>query len=244
MKKYISLSKYPGRVGEFFYNNFFKYYGVDAVYEPRGTNNLYQSLKTANLENVAGISISMPYKKEVLQHLNNVSAYCDIYNTCNTIKVDGNNLIGYNTDYYGMVEVCKHIPDDSRITILGDGAMANMFIKYLEYGHYGNLNICARKLNTWENRNISTDVIINCTGLGTSTSESPYQNLPSDVSTIIDLSLKDNILKKQSMDSTIKYISGQEFYKNQFLKQFEIYTGITSSIETFNKIERKLYETV
>ena len=41
--------------------------------------------------------------------------------------------------------------------------------------------------------------------------------------------MTDNDLKKQTISSDIKYIGGKEFYRHQFKKQFEIYTGITLS---------------
>ena len=44
--------------------------------------------------------------------------------------------------------------------------------------------------------------------------------------------------------NNIKYISGKEFYKFQFLSQFEIYTGIKSNIDVYNEIESRQYETV
>jgi shikimate 5-dehydrogenase len=83
-------------------------------------------------------------------------------------------------------------------------------------------------LGNWDQIQSLTGTIINCTSLGTSTKDSPFIKLP-NLSHIIDLSMTDNELKKQTMLSDIKYISGKEFYLQQFKKQFEIYTGITLS---------------
>jgi shikimate 5-dehydrogenase len=115
---------------------------------------------------------------------------------------------------------------------------------YLEEAHFGNINMCARKAGTWENRHAPADVIINATGLGTSTSESPYEELPEGVRLVIDLAIKTNNLEKQCLDKNVKYVSGREFYREQFLKQFKIYTGIEPDRQVFNNIERKLYETI
>ena len=244
MKKYVSFSRYPGKVGEYFYSKFFEHYGISAVYEPQGTDNLQKSLEKAVMDDVAGISVSMPFKQTVLNLLDKKTSYCELYNSCNTINIENNLLVGYNADYYGMQHVCKDIPKNSTITILGNGAMASMFTSYLEYDFYAGLRICARSSNTWEDRHLPTDVIINCTALGTSTHESPYEHLPAGTKLVIDLAIKDNDLQLQCQNANVKYKSGKEFYKEQFLNQFKIYTGIVPDSDLFNQFERQLYEKI
>jgi len=139
------------------------------------------------------------------------------------VKVDGK-YIGYNADYYGALHVLKYITDSSPINILGNGAMGNMFKKIL-----GNkATIYSRSLGNWDGIHSLTGTIINCTSLGTSTTDSPFTKLP-NLSLVIDLAMTDNELKKQTISSDIKYIGGKDFYQQQFRKQFEIYTGITLS---------------
>lgn len=244
MKKYISLSEFPGRTGQYFYTRFFKHYGIDAVYEPRGTDNLAKSLHYAIEEQVSGISVSMPFKKQVLRFLNTTSSYVDIYNSCNTILVQDKQFIGYNTDIAGVEWACKQIGDVNRITILGSGAMASMFIKCLEADNYGKINIAARALGSWPNKDLPTDVVINATALGTSSTDSPYTELPIGAKLIIDLAIKNNDLQKQCLDAGVKYLSGMEFYKQQFLAQFKIYTGINPDPNLFDQFELQQYETV
>ena len=244
MKKYISISQYPGKTGQYFYTKFFEYYNIDAVYEPYGTNNFNKSIEQAVLDNVSGISVSMPYKKEVLKYLDKMTSYCELYKICNTVVINDGKLVGYNCDIAGVDHVLKNIQFEDMITILGNGAMADMFIKNLEHTHYGNLNICARNLNSWENRNKPTDVVINCTGLGTSTRFSPFDTLPEGIRLVVDLAIPDNQLKEQCIESGVKYINGKEFYKQQFIKQFEVYTGIVPDSALFDKFEKQLYETI
>jgi shikimate dehydrogenase len=244
MKKFISLSQYPGKTGLYFYTEFFKHYNIDAVYEPRSCDNIEQSLKDALNENISGISISMPFKKTVIPLLNQKTAYVELYNSCNTIKIDKESICGYNADLAGVEQVAKHILLNDRITVLGAGAIGSMFVKYLEHSHYDKLNVCARNLGTWNERYKSTDIVINCTALGTSTEESPYKlgQIPTSTRLVIDLSIKDNEFKQQCQTYGIKYISGREFYRSQFLKQFEIYTGIKPDPRIYDQIESKQYE--
>jgi shikimate dehydrogenase len=239
MKKFISISQYPGRTGQYFYAKFFEHYGVDAKYEARAATDLAQGIVHALEEDVAGISVSMPYKKAIIEFLDYKTSYVDLYQSCNTVVVDDKKLKGYNADLAGVEWACQHIQDAKRITILGSGAMASMFVKYLEEDHYGKINIAARKLNSWQNKDLATDIVINATGLGTALLESPYDVLPKDVKLVIDLAIKDNTLAKQCQAAGVKYLSGIDFYKQQFLAQFKIYTGIEASGELFDEFRQQ-----
>ena len=172
--------------------------------------------------------------------------YVDLYNSCNTIKIEKGLTYGYNADFAGIEYACKEIRLGDKITILGGGAIGTMFVKYLEEQHYGDLNVCTKSGGTWNNRYGYSDVVINCTALGTSMYESPYKigQIPPAARVVIDLAIKDNELQEQCKIARVKYVSGREFYRSQFLKQFEIYTGIKPSIDVYNEIESKQYETV
>jgi shikimate dehydrogenase len=246
MKKFISLSQYPGKTGQYFYTEFFKHYNIDATYEPLASSDVEKSIKQAIQEGVSGISISMPFKRAVIPLLNKKHPYVDLYNSCNTIKIDKDITHGYNADFAGVESVCKEIRQGDKITILGAGAIGSMFVKYLEENHYENLNVCTKTSATWNNRYSYSDIIINCTALGTSTFESPYKigQMPPAARVVIDLAIKDNELQEQCKIARVKYISGREFYRAQFLKQFEIYTGIKPDEQVYNEIESKQYETV
>lgn len=246
MKKFISLSKFPGKTGQYFYTEFFKHYKIDATYEPLACTNIEQAITQAVDNGVSGISVSMPFKQSIIPYLNKKHPYVALYNSCNTIIINKGQTHGYNADLAGVEYVCKYINKNDKITILGAGAIGSMFVKYLEEEHYENLNVCARNLSTWNERYKSADIIINCTALGTSTEESPYMlgQIPPNARLVIDLAIKDNEFKQQCQNYSIKYVSGREFYRSQFLKQFEIYTGIKPSEQVYDEIESKQYETI
>lgn len=235
IKKYVSVSKYPGKTGEHYYKQFFKHYNISATYAAIGTDNLKRTISWALDNNVSGVSISMPFKTEILSMLNGASNECVNYNTCNTVVVTDGKLFGYNCDFYGMVEVTKNINKSDTVTILGNGAMGKMFAKYLS--NY-NVTVCARNNGTWDNRHNNTNVIINCTGLGTSTTSSPYTEIPKECNLVIDLAVATNHLQQQCNALGVKYCSGREFYKHQFLNQFKIYTDIESEGLIYDRYEK------
>lgn len=233
MKKIVvSLSQYPGTTGKTYYTKFFQKYNLDYTYEPLGTDNLDKSVYEVLNQGVSGISISMPFKKDIIKYLDVLDQSVVDYNSCNTILVKNNQLIGYNSDLYGILHVKNYIKPTDGITILGNGCMSQMFQKVLlDY----NVKIYARSLGNWDKKSTPADVIINCTALGTSTDQSPFVTIP-QCNLVIDLSLKPNQLKNQCQRAVTKYIPGIEFYKYQFLNQFKIYTGLDLHAEEFDTI--------
>ena len=85
MNKYISLSKYPGKQGFYYYTEFFKLYNIDAEYTPIGTDNLQEEISRAKDSDVKGISVSMPFKQEIIKYLDWADSTVTEYETCNTV---------------------------------------------------------------------------------------------------------------------------------------------------------------
>lgn len=228
MKHYISLSKFPGTTGTYFYNNYFQYYDYPAVYAAHSCVDISE-IELLH-DNVHGISISMPFKQDVLKYVDFIDSTALYYHSANTIVRENNSLVAYNCDFNGVEHTSKYIEKDMRVSILGNGSMANMYFRYLNDYQY-DVTKYARNLNNWDQRHYDTDVIINCTGLGTIVPYSPYETLPK-CSVVIDLALKDNVLSTQCKN--VKYVPGIEFYKHQFLAQFKLYTGIDPDTEYFD----------
>lgn len=237
MKKFISLSKHPGSNGSYYYNNFFKIYNIDATYSSIGTDNLKKELTNQIKNKISGISISMPFKQEIISYLDVFDKTVEKYNSCNTLVIDGSNVSGYNTDYFGAAHILSKIPKGSSISILGAGSMGMMIYEMLDQS----AELYSIRLGNWSSRYAMNDVIINCTNQGTSTIQSPLEYIPNNVSMIIDLTINDCELMLQSHKRGINYISGHEFYKFQFLKQFEIYTGVIPNTDIYDMLrgERK-----
>lgn len=235
MKKFISLARSPGKTGQYFYNSFFNYYKINATYEPFKTDNLTQSILDAVSDGVEGVSITMPFKKAIIPLLDNSDNLVSVYQSCNTVKIIDGKLYGYNCDIEGVIHVSQNIKVDDRISILGDGAIGSMFAKYLEsYNH----KVYVRS-NNWDDRIAETNVVINCTPCGT-----PYSSLPVGTRLVIDMSVTKNYLEEQCSISNIRYVSGREFYKCQFLRQFEIYTGIKPLSEVYDIFAEKFHQSI
>lgn len=230
MKNFLSFSSNPGTTGLRYYSYFFKKYNIDAVYIPKKAENLNDAIGYARSVKASGFSVSMPFKKEIITYLNEMDASVFEYATCNTVKIVDDKLIGYNADYLGALAILKLIKPYHHVTILGNGAMGSMLHKLIP-----NAKLISRSLKNWEDRILGSDVIINCSALGTISEESPFVELPK-TNLVIDLALKNNNLKLQCQLKNVKYVSGIYFYKHNFLEQFKIYTGIRLHENEFEEL--------
>lgn len=242
MKKFASISVSPGKTGTFFYSSFFKKYNIDASYEAfaASEDNFFTVLNELKEKNYNGISISMPFKTTVIDYLRKYGKLTKNvvdYNSCNTILFD-KEIVGYNADLNGVIEISKLC--SPKIAILGSGAMGNMFYDYLSLKFY--VDLFSRRKPNWHNRHEPVyNTIINCTEMGTTTTLSPLDYIPSSTKLVVDLSLKSNDLYTLCNTSSINYLSGLDFYKYQFMEQFYIYTDIKITEVEFDDVA-KLYK--
>jgi shikimate dehydrogenase len=230
-KYFYSLSKHPGKTGELYYKILFEDKKLPYTYAALECNNLIRYIKQLLAIGAAGVSISMPYKTEIISLLDDRDTYVNMFNSCNTVIIDDGKLKGYNTDYYGAIYAISQIPKDMPVSILGDGAMGRMFKRILP-----GATVFSRKLGNWGDRYNIAGAVINCTSFGTVGFTSPFEKLP-DVSVVIDLAISANDLKNQTEEKAITYIPGRDFYRHQFIKQFEIYTGVPLTIEDITKYD-------
>lgn len=231
MSQFFSLSKYPGKTGEHFFNSMFKKFNMSHTYTALACDNITDGVREMKACDAAGFSVSMPYKTDVMREIDFIENTVNRFNSCNTVYKERDGLHGYNTDYFGAYHVLRQVLDNSRISILGDGAMGNMFKKMLG----DRAIVYSRKLGNWEYRYRADDVVINCTSYGTAIQDSPFNVLP-PVKLVIDLAIKANQLEQQTTAVDVKYIGGMEFYKYQFIRQFGIYTKKLITIEDVNSI--------
>ncbi len=106
----------------------------------------------------SGINVTIPYKKDVIPCLDELSPVAQMMGAVNTIvrQKDGT-LLGHNTDYFGFLSLVKHsgiAVQGKKILVLGSGGASNTVVKALtDLGaepvvisrsgehHYGNLHL-------------------------------------------------------------------------------------------------------
>lgn len=226
--KFFSLSKFPGKTGEYYYNTLFKRYGIYATYTALECTDIETGVNEMRSIGASGFSVSMPYKNSVMKFIDKLDESVIKYSSCNTVLNKKGKLVGYNTDLAGVMYFSSLAI--TPVSILGNGSMGTMFSAMVP-----NAKVYARNLGNWEDRNFITGTVINCTGLGTSTKESPLETLD-NINLVLDLAIKENELTDQCKKLGIRYIGGIEFYKRQLLHQFRYYTKLKIKIEELENI--------
>ncbi len=227
-KLFVSFALKPGKTGETFYNALFKHHNIDAEYVACKCIDLKNDIAAAK-DVCAGISVTMPYKTQLIPYIDNWQ--CDI-GIANTIKIKQDRLIAYNSDLSGLRDILKDRLNKKTITLLGDGAMAQNIIKIASDAK---IKQYSRSLNNWNNRHSASDILINATSIGMNLEESPVDKVNADL--VIDCVIGKTKLIKLSTN----YITGAEIYIAQFNHQFEIYTGIQPDAEVVAKVAKELF---
>jgi shikimate dehydrogenase len=142
-----------------------------------------------NNKNLKGLSVTIPYKEQVLQYVDELSDEVKFIGATNSLKISDNRLIAYNTDIIGFEKsFCKELkPVHSKALILGTGG-ASKAVQFV-----------LRKLNIYylvvtRNKNFEKGycnynlideaimkeytVIINCSPVGMSPNENAYPKIP------------------------------------------------------------------
>lgn len=121
--------------------------------EPEGIEDL---LKNGDFD---GLNVTIPYKKEVLQYLDEVDELALRLGSVNTIVRRDGRLVGHNSDYYGFASMVKRTRIDvagKKVLVLGSGGASVTVRAVLEdlganvvivsrtgENHYGNLHLHA-----------------------------------------------------------------------------------------------------
>ena len=230
-----SLSNYPGNTGTYYYSKFFEEYKYQAEYNAFGVKDLSSGISDLISKGYKGFSLSMPFKQEIIDHLDVSDSLCQKYKSCNTVLIKNDTLHGFNTDIYGVYRVVKEISADDKVVVLGNGCMGKMFVSYL--AHMGlNFKVFAPSLANWDQRHTASTVVINCTPYGTANTKSPLESLVG-TNKVYDLTFNGKDLAKQS--AKVDYYSGIYFYKEVFLKQFQLYSGIIADPDMFDYFTTK-----
>jgi len=107
-------------------NRAFAERGLDAVYVPLQAESMDAFTEALPALDLAGFSVTRPYKSHILQYLESVTAHADEAGSVNTVVVQDGRLVGLSTDGDGvLLPLRKRLdPAGRRIAILGAGGAA------------------------------------------------------------------------------------------------------------------------
>ena len=244
---------------------------MNAAFRRETVNAVYLSLHAKSLKDllscvrdipIRGLSITMPYKQEIVEELENSDPLTRLVGACNTLvrSADGK-LYGFNTDVAGVVvplEQRIHLTG-ARILVLGAGGVARaaafglkakgaeVFItnRTPEKGQTLARQAKVKYLKRAEVAKQSFDVIINATPVGMgSNKQSPLQEKELNTKYLFDLvyAPAETRLIKMARAKGVQVIPGLEMFVQQGARQFEIWTGKPAPVAEMAYVVTKALE--
>ena len=118
-----------------------------------------------------GINVTIPYKKDVIPYLDELSPVARKMGAVNTIVRRDGKLIGHNTDYFGfksMVHRSGLNVTGKKCLVLGSGGASNTAVAVLKEMEADVVVISRSGENNYSNLHLHADaaVIVNCTPVG------------------------------------------------------------------------------
>tara|TARA_Y100001963_G_scaffold156207_1_gene249235 strand:+ start:743 stop:1384 length:642 start_codon:yes stop_codon:yes gene_type:complete len=198
---YCSFAKEAGNTGCQMMNTAFHYHGLNKIYKSFSIDNIEDAVKSVRTLNIKGFAITMPYKKEVLKYVDELSETVKDIGAANTVINDDGYLRAYNTDYYAAREVLDECLGVD-LYILGNGGYSKAVQQAAKDLGY-KPNIITR--NNWSQiKDIKDSIIYNCT---------PVENIEVDKS-------------NDFIDCIVTTKTGKRLATIQASHQFFLYTGL------------------
>jgi 3-dehydroquinate dehydratase/shikimate dehydrogenase len=227
---------------------------MNAAMRRENVNAVYLALHATTLKDLVhcvreiplhGLSITMPYKQAIVQHLDNTDTHTSKIGACNTVvRGQDGKLYGFNTDVAGVIR-----PMEQRITlqgakvlVMGAGGAARAAVFGLKErgsevwvmnrssvkGQKLARQARARFVKRADLRKTAFDVIINATPVGMGANrDSVLKDDEIQAKVVFDMVYDpvETHLIQMARAKGITVIPGVEMFVHQAARQFEIWTG-------------------
>ena len=244
---------------------------MNAAFRRETVNAVYLALHAKSLKDlhaclkdipIRGLSITMPYKQDIVGALDNSDVLTKQIGACNTVvrAADGK-LYGFNTDVAGVMvplEQRLHLAG-ARVLIVGAGGVARAaafglknkgaeaFItnRTVEKGQTLARQAKVKYLKRAEVAKQSFDVIINATPVGMNGNrQSPLEEKELNTKYVFDLvyTPAETKLTRMALAKGLQVIPGLEMFVQQGARQFEIWTGKPAPIAEMAYVVTKALE--
>lgn len=222
-----------------FFTDFFEKNGISASYENIEIPSIEDFAHMDDLSSFSGMNVTIPYKKEIIPFLDELSAEAAQIGAVNTIRLVNGQMIGYNTDAFGFQQSIKPFLNNNheRALILGTGG-ASRAVEYVlknigldviyasrnpKSSHefsYGDINI--HMVNACK-------MVVNCTPVGTFPDIEAKPDFPTEFLTpdhfVVDLiynPAQTRLLREAAEKGAIT-LNGYSMLQEQALKAWEIW---------------------
>ena len=166
-------------------NYWLKENNINATYDKMklDSNEIKNFINDIRQQNIAGCNVTIPFKKDVIPFLDELSLEAELTQSVNTIIYKNDNVVGHNTDIAGFDRAIKSLNlnmKGKKILVLGSGGVVPSIIHALKKMNVLEITVSNRtrqkaeelhqrfenlKIINWGDM-IDFDVVINATSLG------------------------------------------------------------------------------
>jgi len=228
----IAFSKSPN-----IFNTFFKINNDNADYFRISAETAEEAIIIFNELELSGMNITAPFKTEIIQYLDEVDSIAKNIGSVNTIVRKNNKLIGYNTDYNGIIDSLPYVKNKN-ILLLGAGGAAKAVAFSLKQNGANitivnrtsenaqelvkKFNIFQKDISDIESIINTTDIIINTIPNGVKLIKDEWLN-PNHI--IFDAIYNNSVYKEIAEQKSLKFIEGKEWLLNQAIPAYKLFTN-------------------
>lgn len=218
---------------------------VNSVYLPLHAKTLKDLLYCIREIPLHGLSVTMPYKQSIVEHLDNTDAHTTKTGACNTVvRGQDGKLYGFNTDIAGVIRPLEQrlTIENAKVLVLGAGGAARAAVFGLKErgaelwimnrtsakGQKLARQAKAHSIKRTDLRKHAFDVIINATPIGMgNTRDCPLKDEEIKARVVFDMVYDpvETRLLQVARAKGIAVIPGIEMFVHQAARQFEIWTG-------------------
>ncbi|MBN1694722.1 shikimate dehydrogenase [candidate division WOR-3 bacterium] len=232
------------------HNAAFKALGIDGMYValPVKEEKLKEAVFGLSALNFRGFNITIPYKKKVMEYLDEISIDATAIDAVNTVLIDENKLKGFNTDTYGFEESLNKYEIDlegKKVMLIGAGGVAYACSYIINQKNPSRFIITdiveekAKKLSVIyqadrifsddvEKMASESDVILNATPVDL---QDKILTLMKENSVYYDINYKFQVKKQKG----VKVVNGSLMLILQGARAFTIWTGQDAPIDVMKK---------
>ena len=219
----------------------------EAAMRAAGINGRYLVFDSPDLEgvedvirdyNIGGMNVTIPYKQDIMQHLDSVSATAERVGAVNTIINDNGRLRGDNTDVVGIEYALLDTRlKDRRALILGSGGAARAAAFTLTESGC-DVSIAGRNKSTvqglskdfgltpYEGTTEEFDIIVNCTPIGLTEGTYPAEIALDKDMTVFDMVYgRETPLISMAKQAGCRLVDGADMLVGQGAASFRMWFG-------------------
>ena len=235
------------------FNRLFSTHHLNAYYTRFQNNDLDLLMRTARKLDVRGLSVTIPFKHQIMQYLDRPDEHTTAIGAANTVIFCGNTIYGYNTDWIGIRDPLADRRGERAVVLGAGGAAAAAVYALLSLDmEVTILNRTVEKARMLAERfgaaygpldafeRTSPGVVVNATPLGMfPDTQSPLRRdqLRPGI-TVFDLvyTPPDTPLIRHARNAGCEVIRGTEMFTRQAAAQFWHFTGIRPPLQVIRSI--------